>query len=57
MCIRDRIKTFSSQAQLRDLVNIYKNSLARQEYFHNQHAALNDLSGSYDQVVDILNES
>ena len=57
LCDKGIIKTFSSQAQLRDLVNIYENSLARQEYFHNQHAALNDLSGSYDQVVDILNES
>ena len=57
LCDKGIIKTFSSQAQLRDLVNTYENSLVRQEYFQNQHAALNDLSGSYDQVVDILNES
>ena len=57
LCDKGIIKTFSSQAQLRDLVKTYENSLARQEYFQNQHAALNDLSGSYDQVIDILNES
>lgn len=57
LCDKGIIKTFSSQAQLKDLVNTFKNSLARQEYFQNQHTALTDLSGSYDQVVDILNES
>ena len=57
LCDKGIIKTFSSQAQLRDLVNAYTNALTRQEYFQNQQTALTDLSGSYDQVVDILNES
>ena len=57
LCDKGIIKTFSSQAQLRDLVNAYTNALTRLEYFQNQQTALTDLSGSYDQVVDILNES
>ena len=57
LCDKGIIKTFSSQAQLRDLVNAYTNALTRQEYFQNQQTALTGLSGSYDQVVDILNES
>ena len=56
LCDTNQIETFETKNQLRALVDKYKDSVIRNEKLSAQQKALEDLSGSYELIIDSLND-
>ena len=56
LCDTNQIETFETKNQLRALVDKYKDSVIRNEKLFAQQKALEDLSGSYELIIDSLND-
>ena len=56
LCDTNQIETFETKNQLRALVDKYKDSKIRNEKLFAQQKALEDLSGSYELIIDSLND-
>ena len=56
LCDTNQIETFETKNQLRALVSKYKNPNIRDKKLLSQKRALEDLSGSYELIIDSLND-
>ena len=56
LCDTNKIETFETKNQLRALVDKYKDSNIRDKKLISQKKALEELSGSYELIIDILND-
>ena len=56
LCDSNQIETFETKNQLRALVDKYKNVKTRKEKLLSQKKALEDLSGSYELIINSLND-
>ena len=56
LCDTNQIETFETKNQLRALVDKYKDSNIRDKKLISQKKALEELSGSYELIIDILND-
>ena len=56
LCDTNQIETFETKNQLRALVDKYKDSNTRDKKLLSQKKALEELSGSYEQIIDTLND-
>jgi len=56
LCDTNQIETFETKNQLRALVDKYKDSNIRDKKLLSQKKALDELSGSYEQIIDTLND-
>ena len=56
LCDSNQIETFETKNQLRALVDKYKNVKNRKEKLLSQKKALEDLSGSYELIINSLND-
>ena len=56
LCDTNQIETFETKNQLRALVSKYKNPNIRDKKLLSQKRALEELSGSYELIIDSLND-
>ena len=56
LCDTNQIETFETKNQLRALVSKYKNPNIRDKKLFSQKRALEELSGSYELIIDSLND-
>ena len=56
LCDTNQIETFETKNQLRAIVDKYKDSNARDKKLLSQKKALEELSGSYELIIDTLND-